>query len=111
MNHPARVFRDLVSTWHHDATSDRIDILAAELASSAALSGGALCLGLLHKDAVPKLFGPIFFLDGYGLLLRQRYRQQGDGVFVFLERKAAATSEFVGSVAETRLPYRLPQAA
>lgn len=111
MNHPAHVFRDLLGSWHRDSADERVDVLAAELAACVAAAPGALCLGLLRKDAVPKLFGLIFLLDGYGLLLRQRYRQQGDGVFVFAERKAEVTSEFTGQVRETRQPYALPRAA
>jgi hypothetical protein len=108
MNHPAHVFRDLLGSWHRDSADERVDVLAAELAACVAATPGALCLGLLRKDAVPKLFG---LLDGYGLLLRQRYRQQGDGVFVFAERKAEVASEFTGQVREMRQPYALPRAA
>lgn len=111
MNQPARIFRDLMSHWHRDAVSERVDVLAAELAAHVATASGALCLGLLHKEAVPRLFGLVFLLDGYGLLLRQRYRERGDGVYVFLERQEARQSDFVGAVSEIRLPYALPQAA
>ena len=112
VNYPARVFRDLTGAFQQDAAGDRVDVLAAELASCVADARGSLCVGLVHKEVVPKLFGLVFLLDGYGLLLRQRYREQGDGVFVFLERKTAAESEFAGSVVVERFAdVALPRAA
>ena len=113
-NHPARVFRDLVSSWHQDAASDRVDVLAAELVSCVADAKDSLCLGLIEKAAVSRLYGLVFLLDGYGVLLRQRYREQGDGVFVFLDRKQACESEFAGAVVNeivTEPDYVLPRAA
>ena len=111
MNYPAHVFRDLMSTWQVDAAGDRVDVLAAEL--SACLSErSTACLGLVEKETVSKLHGLVFLLDGYDLVLRQRYREQGDGVFVFVDRKEAALSEFAGtSVRERFTDYRLPRAA
>ena len=106
-NHSARVFRDLASAFQRDAAAERIDVLAAELASCVADAPGSLCLGLVHKETVPKLYGLVFLLDGYGLVLRQRYREQGDGVFVFLDRKGDAVSEFVGSVVVERIVERV----
>ncbi|MCA9836356.1 MAG: hypothetical protein KC422_05555 [Trueperaceae bacterium] len=114
MNYPARVFRDLLSTWHFDVTSDRIESLAAELTSQVAASQSSLCLGLLEKEALPKLFGLTFLLDGYGLILRQRYREQGDGIFVFADIKQESQSEFNGNSVFERLlepAYEFPQAA
>ena len=105
-NHPARVFRDLTSSFQQDAGGERVDALAAELASCVAAARGSLCLGLVYKETVPKLYGLVFLLDGYGLLLRQRYREQGDGVFVFLDRKGDVASEFAGSVVVERVVER-----
>ena len=111
-NHPARVFRDLTSSFQQDAAGERVDILAAELASCVAEARGSLCLGLIHKETVPKLYGLVFLLDGYGLVLRQRYREQGDGVFVFLDRKGDVRSEFADSVVHERFAdVALPRAA
>ena len=112
MNYPARVFRDLTSGFQADAAGERVDVLAAELAACMAEARGSLCLGLVHKETVPKMFGLVFLLDGYGLLLRQRYREQGDGVFVFLDRKKPVQSEFVGNVVRERFAdVALPRAA
>ena len=112
VNQPARVFRDLTSAFQQDAAGERVDVLAAELASCVADARGSLCVGLIHKEVVPKLFGLVFLLDGYGLLLRQRYREQGDGVFVFLDRKNVAESEFAGAVVLERfVDVALPRAA
>ncbi len=100
MNYPARVFRDLSSTWQQDAASERIDILAAELTACVA-AGGTLCLGLIRAEAVPKFFGLVYLLDGYGILLRKRHRSEG-GVLVFAEVKQAVESEFVGAAVYER---------
>ena len=100
MNYPARVFRDLSSTWQQDAANERIDILAAELTSCVAV-GGTLCLGVIHTEAVPKFFGLVYLLDGYGILLRKRHRKEG-GVLVFAEIKQAIESEFVGAAVYER---------
>jgi hypothetical protein len=102
VNHAAATFRTLLSAWHQDAADERVDALAAELAAAVAPSPAPLCLGLIHKEVVPRLFGLVFLLDGYGLLLRQRYRQQGDGVFVFLERRPEAAHEFAGATVLAR---------
>lgn len=110
-NPAARVFRNLLGSWHRDAADERVDVLAAELAACVAAARGPLCLGLLRKDVVPRLFGLTFLLDGYGLLLRQRYRQQGDGVFVFLERKHGCQHEYAGATVRERLPVTLARAA
>ncbi len=97
MNYPARVFRDLLSTWHFNALSDRIESLAAELVSEVVLAKTSVCLGLMEKEALPKLFGLTYLLDGYGLILRQRYREKGDGIFVFADLKQESMSEFQGN--------------
>lgn len=111
-NQPARVFRHLTSSFQQDAAAERVDVLAAELASCVADAQGSLCLGLVHKETVPKLYGLVFLLDGYGLVLRQRYREQGDGVFVFLDRKGDARSEFADSTVHERFAdVALPRAA
>ena len=111
MNYPARLFRDLLSTWHIDCASHRVDSLAAELAAQAARAEAAVCLGLMQKDAIANVFGLTYLLDGYGLILRQRYRQQGDGVFVFLERKASAAEEFAGGFVTEVYAESLPEFA
>ena len=98
MNTPARLFRDLLSTWQRDASSERVDCLAAELAAQAARTPSSLCLGIMESDSIKSLFGLIYLLDGYGLILRQRYREQRDGVFIFLDRKREPVSEFTGGL-------------
>lgn len=99
MNYPARIFRDLASTWNHDAADERVDMLASELAAHAARTDSSLCLGLIAQDAVPKYYGLVYLLDTYGLVLRKRYRQNGDAVFVYLETKQAAhPHEYAGAV-------------
>ena len=95
MNYPARIFRDLSSTWQQDAAAERVDILAAELTARVA-AGGTLCLGLIHAESVPKFFGLVYLLDTYGILLRKRHRKEG-GVLVFAEVKQAVESEFAGA--------------
>lgn len=114
MNYPAQVFRDLFSTWHHDVMSERIECLAAELSSEVVNAKTSLCLGLIAKESLPKLFGLTYLLDSYGLILRQRYRQQGDGIFVFVELKQECSSEFEGNKVIERLSepaYAYAQAA
>ena len=105
MNYPARIFRDLSSTWQQDAASERIDILAAELTACVA-AGETLCLGLIQADAAPKFFGLVYLLDTYGVLLRKRHRKEG-GVLVFAEVKQDVESEFVGAVVFERTLERL----
>jgi len=112
MNYPARIFRDLTSTWHQDAANERVDRLAAELAAQMADKKGSLCLGLVQKEAIATFHGLVFLLDSFGLMLRQRYREQGDGVFVFLDRKEGVESEFAGAVVHERFAaMELPRAA
>ena len=103
MNYPARVFRDLFCTWHHDVTSDRVESLAAELLSEVVKAKTSLCLALLEKEALPKLFGLTYLLDSYGLILRQRYRKQGDAIFVFVDQKQEAKSVFAGNTVIEKL--------
>ena len=111
MNYPARIFRDLSSVWQRDASSERVDSLAAELTACAAAQG-TLCLGLIQAEAVPQFFGLVYFLDTYGILLRKRHRKEG-GVLVFAEVKQAAASEFEGAVVveRTREPQAFPSAS
>jgi hypothetical protein len=101
LNQAAKTFRNLLFTWQHDAASPQIDALAAELTAQVA-KDGSICVGLMQVSSIPKLFGLIYFLDGYGLLLRQRYRDQRDGVFVYIDRKQDVVSEFAGSVVSER---------
>jgi hypothetical protein len=102
MNNAATVFRDLLTTWQHDASSERVEALAAELGSYVAASNASLCVGLMSTQSIPTLFGLIYFLDGYGLLLRQRYRQQRDGVFIYIDCKSEAPNEFTGNYVQER---------
>lgn len=115
MNHPARVFRDLTSAWHQDAASERVDCLAAELAAAAANTKASLLLGLIEAEAVAKFYGLVFLLDSYGLILRKRYRQAGDGVYVYLDKRTLSqASEFAGAVVHEHVSVprpALPQAA
>jgi hypothetical protein len=107
MNKTAQVFRDLLSRWQYDAASPQIDTFAAELVAQVA-KNGSVCVGLMQTSSIPKLFGLIYFLDGYGLLLRQRYRDQRDGIFVYLDRKQDTLSEFAGSVVSERSSVQEP---
>ncbi len=104
-NSTAQVFRNLFSVWQQDAASPKVDTLAAELTAHIA-KDGSVCVGLMQTSSIPKLFGLIYFLDGYGLLLRQRYRDQRDGIFVYVDRKSNAISEFAGSVVRERVPVQ-----
>lgn len=107
MNHPALLFRDLTSAWQQDAASERVEVLAAELAASVAAFAGSTCLGLIRPEAVPKFFGLVYFLDGYGLVLRKRYRTHADAVFVYLDKKTPAIpQEHCGVVTEVAAPER-----
>jgi hypothetical protein len=102
MNHAAALFRNLLFNWQNDASSQNVEVLAAELSAQVASSSASLCVGLMDTQSIPKLFGLIYFLDGYGLLLRQRYRQQRDGVFVYIDRKGEPESEFAGRYVNER---------
>jgi hypothetical protein len=104
-NQTAQLFRNLFATWQQDAASSKIDALAAELTAQVA-KDGSVCVGLMQVSSIPKLFGLIYFLDGYGLLLRQRYRDQRDGIFIYVDRKAETASEFAGSVVRERVPVQ-----
>jgi hypothetical protein len=103
MNNAATVFRNLLFNWQHDASSQNVEVLAAELSAQVASSSTSLCVGLMDTHSIPKLFGLIYFLDGYGLLLRQRYRQQRDGVFVYIDLKTEAPNEFAGNYIQERI--------
>lgn len=111
MNHPALIFTTLSSAFQRDAASEIVDILAAELTAQVARASGPVCVGLIKREAVPRFFGLVFLLDQYGLILRKRYRQQGDGVFVFLEPKKEVPSEFAGAVVREKPVVELAQAA
>lgn len=102
MNHPVSTFRALSSAFQHDAASAEVDALAADLAARVGSSPHPLCLGLVRKEAVRKFYGLVYLLDGYGLTLRQRHREGGEGVFVYAERKSEVPSEFVGAVVQAR---------
>ena len=107
-NQPALLFRDLLSTWHQDASTDRIDMLTAELTACVATSEHSLCVGLIRKDAIEKLFGLVFLFDAFDLVLRYKYRKQDDGAYVFLEKKQACESEFAGTKVTARQRLQVP---
>lgn len=111
MNYPAAIFRTLNGAWHLDSADQRVDSLAAELAACVATSRGPLCLGLIHNEVVPSFFGLVYLLDHYGLVLRKRRRQDGRGVFVFIERKREVASEYVGATVSERSPERPAETA
>ena len=73
------------------------DVLAAELAAHVGRARAPLCLGLIGKEAIPRLYGLVFLLDGFGLTLRQRYRQDRLSAYLFLERRGKAPSEYAGA--------------
>jgi len=105
LNKPANIFRELSSLWHYDAACERVDVLAAELTSHIAGLTGSVCLGLIKTDATQKFFGLVYLLDSYGLILRQRYREQGDAVFIFLDKKTLPVlSEYEDAVVTERIP-------
>lgn len=109
MNYPVSTFRALSSAFHHDAASAEVDVLAADLAARVGSSRYPLCVGLVRKDAVRKFYGLVYLLDGYGVTLRQRHREGGEGVFVYAERQERAQFEFEGAVvSERRTPERAP---
>jgi hypothetical protein len=94
VNEPAQLFRQLFNTWHVDAAGPYVDTLVAELTVHVAGAHGPLCLGLVRKKAVPQFYGLVYLLDAYGMVLRKRYRQDGESVMIFIEakkREAAAT--------------------
>lgn len=102
MNHPVSTFRALSSAFQYNAASDEVERLAADFAAQVGSSSHALCVSLVHKEAVRKFYGLVYLLDGYGLTLRQRQREGGEGVFVYAERKADAVSEFEDAVVSER---------
>jgi hypothetical protein len=101
-NRCAQLFRQLTYAWYADAASDRVEVLAAELAAASAMQPESVCLGLMRPEAIPRLFGLVFFLDGYGLTLRQRYRTTKDGVYIFLDRRGVTKSDFSGVTIRAR---------
>lgn len=101
MNRAARTFERLEQLWEIDAASSEVDILAAELAAQTA--HGRRLVDIRPKDTISKLFGLVFLLDTYGLILTQKYRDQRDGVYVWLELKKPDVSEFEGAVVVERL--------
>jgi hypothetical protein len=108
-NHCASLFRQLIYHWYQDAASEQVELLAAELAARFAAQQGSVCLGLMRLETVPRLFGLVFFLDSYGLTLRQRYRTSRDGVYIFLDKRGESSSDFVGTT--VREQTKLAQAA
>lgn len=108
-NHCASLFRQLIYHWYQDAASEQVELLAAELAARFAVQQGSVCLGLMRIEAIPRLFGLVFFLDSYGLTLRQRYRTSKDGVYIFLDKRGEGSSDFAGTT--VRAQTKLAQAA
>lgn len=99
MNQPARIFHLLMAAWHQDAGHEAIDVLAADVAAAVGASGGLACVGLVRSDAVRRLFGLACFLDGYGLILRQRYIKDRTFAFVYVEvQTSKPESEYAGAV-------------
>ncbi len=97
-NTPALLFAQLVSAWHADASSERVDQLAADLAARVASSGGLACVGLVRSDTVRRFFGLACFLDRYDLAIRQRYVKDRRCAFVFAEvQTQQPPSEYEGA--------------
>lgn len=95
-------FQRLCWLAREDLTSPEVDILLCELTARVAAAGHPLCLALHKKEDVPKLYALVYLFDGYGMQLTQRFRQHGDGVFVFLGA-ASEREAFAGVVRERRL--------
>lgn len=110
-NDASALFRALAAAWASDAADHRVDVLASELAARVARAPGPLCLGLITRESVPRYYGLVFLLDGFGVCLRKRHRQDGRSVFVFAEPKGSAPSEHAGAVVRERERAALPQAA
>ncbi|UCH27727.1 MAG: hypothetical protein JSV66_08835 [Trueperaceae bacterium] len=87
VNEPSYLFRQLFNTWHVDAAGPYVDELVAELADYVARAYGPLCLGLVRKAAVPRYYGLVYLLDAFGMVLRKRYRKDGESVLIFVEAK------------------------
>lgn len=96
MNRAARTFEQLEQLFHVDASSPQVEVLAADLAAQAA--HGRRLIDIRPKTSVCKLYGLVFLLDGYGLILSQKYRKHDDQVYVWLELKRNNVSEFAGAV-------------
>lgn len=100
-NKGSLIFRQLYSEWQRNAASPQIDALASDLQAEVVVSGST-CVGLMSTNSIPKLFGLIYFLDGHSLVLRQRYRELRDGVFIYVDLKSEVKSEFEGNLVVER---------
>jgi hypothetical protein len=102
MSAPA-LFHNLVSAWQQDAAGELVEVLAAELAATAAHGARTYgtpygrCVGVYRAERVRSLFGLACFLDTYGLTLRQRYAPRRAHAFVFVEVSKLRPSEFEGT--------------
>lgn len=102
LNKPSTLFKQMLSNWHFDVISEQTDDSIFNFVAEMANHKDSVCVGLMEKAAIPRLYGLTFILDGYGLILRQRYREQGDGVFVFVDHKTDELSEFDGNKLHVR---------
>lgn len=86
MNKAAQHFRQLLAAWNNDQ-GPQADEAAAGLAQEVYSAGHPLCVGLFKTELLPRLLGVNYYLlSGHKIWLTQRYRQRGDGIYIFIDK-------------------------
>lgn len=93
---PPQLFRALLSVWRINPTNPSVDLYARELIAHLA-DQKHLCLGIIRRDALPKLFGLVYYIERYGVTLSSTYRQD-DTITLYLTRPRILRQDYAKSV-------------
>lgn len=90
-NFASDLFQHLISTIAHDASSDRIEVIAANI-SAVIGERGRTYVGLVRRITSAH-YGAADVLRDYGIETTRRERQQKDGWYIALEPAEPSAKE------------------
>jgi hypothetical protein len=97
MNHIKKLFDELVETFDKDSSSERVEVLASDIAARLA-NQGITCVGLANAEwgLCSSLF--VYIYKHFGIFLRGRKQSIGHSfIYLDIEKDMEPSSEFSGS--------------